>query len=386
MINVTKTFLPPFDEYTAVLKRAWDKGWITNNGELVKELEEKLEAYLGVKHLIFCNNGTIALQITLKALAIKGEVITTPFSYVATTGAILWENCQPVFVDIDEKNFCIDAAKIEASITDKTSAILATHVYGHACNIEAIENIAHKYDLKVIYDGAHAFGTKYKGRSVLSYGDVSTCSFHATKLFHTAEGGCMITDDDDLAASLRLYQHFGHIADEHFCMGINGKSSELHAAMGLCNLNYIDKILQSRKGQWLYYQSLLKHERLQLLEISPAIEYNYSYFPVVFESEELLLDSISRLKEKEIIPRRYFYPSLNTLPYIEYQPSPVSESIAKRVLCLPLFFGLGKTDQCEISAIILGTIEIAKRLSCSNNNKLKDIANDWKENIWIGHS
>ncbi len=353
MINVTKTFLPPFDEYAAVLKRAWDKGWITNNGELVRELEEKLEQYLGVKHLLFCNNGTIALQIALKALNIKGEVITTPFSYVATTGAILWENCRPVFVDIDEKNFCIDAAKIEASITENTTAILATHVYGYACNVEAIEKIAHKYKLKVIYDGAHAFGTNYKGRSVLSYGDISTCSFHATKLFHTAEGGCIITNDDKLAETIRLYHQFGHIGDEHFCVGINGKSSELHAALGLCNLNYIDAILASRKQQWLYYKTFLQHTSLQLLEVTENSPFNYSYFPVVFETETLLLEIIAALKEKEILPRRYFYPSLNTLPYIQYQPVPVSESIAKRVLCLPLFYELGSVIQHNIVQAIL---------------------------------
>src|SRR4051812_13653924 len=217
MINVTKTFLPPFEEYCAVLKRAWDKGWITNNGELVRELEEKLKQYLGVKNLLLCNNGTVALQIALKALNVKGEVITTPFSYVATTGVILWENCTPVFVDIDENNFCIDAFKIEDAITDKTSAIFATHVYGHPCDIDAIQKIADKYNLKVIYDGAHAFGTQYKGKSIFNYGDAATCSFHATKLFHTAEGGCIITNDEALAQQVKLHHQFGHIADYHFC-------------------------------------------------------------------------------------------------------------------------------------------------------------------------
>lgn len=355
MINITKTFLPPFEEYAAMLKRAWNNGWITNNGELVNELEQELKRYLNVKHLILCNNGTIALQIALKALNIKGEVITTPFSYVATTGVILWENCKPVFVDIDERSFCIHVSKIEAAITNKTTAILATHVYGNACDVEAINTIAHKHNLKVIYDGAHAFGTKYNERSVLSYGDISTCSFHATKLFHTAEGGCMITNDDELAETLRLYRQFGHFGDDYFSMGINGKSSELHAALGLCNLKYIDRILLSRKQQWLYYQSLFKHQPLQLLEINPNIEYNYSYFPVVFETEELLLDAMARLKEKNIIPRRYFYPSLNALPYIQHQPAPVSESVAKRVLCLPLFFDLDKTTQHTIAQIVLQT-------------------------------
>jgi len=354
MINVTKTFLPPFDEYAAVLKRAWNKGWITNNGELVKDLEEKLKEYLDVKHLLFCNNGTIALQLALKALNITGEVITTPFSYVATTGAILWENCKPVFADINSKNFCIDALKIENAITDKTTAILATHVYGHPCDIEAIEKIAMKFKLKVMYDGAHAFGTKYKGKSVLSFGDISICSFHATKLFHTVEGGCIITNNDNLAEKVRLQHQFGHIGDEHFTLGINGKNSELHAAMGLCNLKYINEILASRKRQWTYYYKALQvSSSLQLLTISSGIEYNYSYFPVVFETEELLLDAIASLKEKNIMPRRYFYPALNTLPYIQYQSSPVAESVAKRVICLPLFVGLEKEAQDEIIETVL---------------------------------
>ncbi|HVX25474.1 MAG TPA: DegT/DnrJ/EryC1/StrS family aminotransferase [Parafilimonas sp.] len=353
LINVTKTFLPPFEEYITILKRAWDKGWITNRGELVKELEEKLKAYLGVKHLLFCNNGTIALQIALKALNITGEVITTPFSYVATTGVILWENCTPVFVDIDENSFCIDASKIEGAITGKTSAILATHVFGHPCDMDTIQTIADKYNLKVIYDGAHAFGTQYKGNSVFNYGNVSTCSFHATKLFHTAEGGCIITNDYSLMEQMTLHHQFGHMADDHFCMGINGKSSELHAAMGLCNFNYIGGISKTRKEQWLYYQTLFKDSGLQLLKIKDENEFNYAYFPVVFKTEELLLETTALLKEKEIMPRRYFYPSLNTLPYIKYTPSPVSEGIAKKVLCLPLYHQLDKKDQLMIAEIVL---------------------------------
>jgi len=353
MINVTKTFLPPFEDYTAVLKRAWDKGWITNRGELVKELEERLKEYLGVKNLLFCNNGTVALQIALKALNIKGEVITTPFSYVATTGVILWENCTPVFVDINENNFCIDATQIEESITDKTSAILATHVYGHPCDIDAIQKIADKYNLKVVYDGAQAFGTQYKGKSVFNYGDAATCSFHATKLFHTAEGGCIVTNNDELAETMRLYHQFGHVADDHFCMGINGKNSELHAALGLCNLNYIDGIVSMRKEQWQYYHSLLKNSGFELLHIRSEDEFNFSYFPVVFKTEESLLETIALLKEKKIMPRRYFYPSLNTLHYINYKATPVSESIAQRVMCLPLYYQLNKKDQLIISEIVL---------------------------------
>ena len=204
MINVTKTYLPSFENYTTILKRAWNKSWITNNGELVQELELKLKSYLNVDHLLYTSNGTVVLQIALKALGITQEVITTPFSYVATTNAILWEGCSPIFVDIDSSTCCIDANKIEAAITERTEAILATHVYGIPCDVEAIEAIAKKHGLKVIYDGAHAFGAMYKGRPLLSYGDIVTCSFHATKLFHTVEGGCIICKDESLANKLLL--------------------------------------------------------------------------------------------------------------------------------------------------------------------------------------
>lgn len=359
MINVTKTFLPPFDEYAQTLKRAWDNAWITNNGELLQELEGKLTRLLGVDHLLFASNGTIVLQMALKALNITGEVITTPFSYVATTTAILWEKCTPVFVDIRADNFCIDESLIEAAITERTQAILATHVYGYPCAIEAIEAIAAKYKLKVIYDAAHAFGTTYNGRSVLSYGDISTCSFHATKLFHTGEGGCLVTSDSALAQQLFLYRSFGHIGEEYYSMGINGKNSEFHAAMGLCNLKYIDDIMQQRKAQWLTYQELLKGSGVQTLDISQQPGYNYAYFPVVFPSEATLLKAVAELKAHDIAPRRYFYPALNTLSYVEYHACPVAESVAARVLCLPLFYDLTNDLQHLITDTINADLKIA---------------------------
>jgi dTDP-4-amino-4,6-dideoxygalactose transaminase len=209
MITVTKTFLPPIEEYQAILKRAWDKQWITNRGELVLELEEKLKTELSVKNIIVTNNGTIPLQIALKILARKGEVITTPFSYVATTASIVWENCTPVFVDINPVHLTIDENKIESAITPRTTAILATHVFGNPCNIEVIDSIAKKYKLKVIYDAAHCFGVKYKGESIFNFGDVSTCSFHATKLFHTGEGGAMFCNNDELNHQLFYSHNFG---------------------------------------------------------------------------------------------------------------------------------------------------------------------------------
>lgn len=353
MINVTKTFLPSFDDYTNTLKRAWDKGWITNNGELSLELEEKLKAYLGVRNFLLYNNGTTVLQMALKVLNVTKEVITTPFSYVATTTAILWEKCKPVFVDIDTKTFCIDPSKIESAITPYTEAILATHVYGYPCDVHGIETIAKKYNLRVIYDAAHAFGTKLKGKSLLNFGDISTCSFHATKVFHTGEGGCIVTDSDEWTKKLYLFRHFGHIGDEHFSMGINGKNSEFHAAMGLCMLNHIDRILEKRKADWLYYYSRLKKANVQLLSVSDDVEFNYAYFPLVFPTEAILNRTMKVLAAKMIFARRYFYPALNTLSYVEYQLCPVAEDIARRVICVPLFFDLTKEVQDVVAETVL---------------------------------
>jgi dTDP-4-amino-4,6-dideoxygalactose transaminase len=340
MINVTKTFLPPFEEYTAMLKRVWDNTWVTNNGPLLQELEQKLKDYLGVKNLLVCSNGTIVLQMALKALNITGEVITTPFSYVATTTAILWENCKPIFVDINDSNFTIDVTRIEEAITSKTQAILATHVYGHPCDVERIEEIANKYNLKVIYDGAHAFGTEYKGKSIFDYGDISTCSFHATKLFHMVEGGGLVTNDNDLLNQLFLFRQFGHIYDNYLTYGINAKNSEFHAAMGICNLNHINNIREIQQKQWLYYFNKLKSSNLKLIEMAPHVKYNYAYFPAIFSSEDSLQQALNELNENQIFPRRYFYPALNTLPYLTYQSCPVTESLAQRVICLPLYVDL----------------------------------------------
>ena len=353
MINVTKTFLPPFEDYTATLKRAWDKAWLTNNGELVQELETKLKEYLGVKHLLFTNNGTVVLQMAIKAYNITKEIITTPFSYVATTNAILWEGCQPVFVDINNRDFCIDADKIEAAITENTEAILATHVYGLPCEIEKIETIAQKHNLKVIYDGAHAFGCVYKGKSLLSYGDISTCSFHATKIFHTVEGGCIITNDDEVARKLMLYRQFGHIGDDYFSMGINGKNSEFHAAMGLCVLPHIMEIIENRKERAELYNTLLDFTKLTRPASVMLEQYNYAYYPVLFKSEEQLITAKKLLIENNVNPRRYFYPSLNKLPfYDELIDCPISEEVSRKVLCLPLYYDLSLEDVNKISQLI----------------------------------
>ena len=353
-INVTKSFLPPFEEYQEAIKGIWENTWLTNNGPLVRKLEEELKAYLGIKNLLFVGNGTIALQIAVKAMELTGEIITTPFSYCATTTAILWENLQPVFVDIEPKTFNINADLIEAAITEKTSAIIATHVYGRPCEVEKIENIAQKYKLKVIYDGAHAFGATYKGKSVLSFGDVSTCSFHATKVFHTIEGGSVTCNDNELLKKLELYRSFGHKGDDYFSMGINAKNSEFHAAMGLCNLPKVADIIEHRKAISEKYDSLLNWQKLVRPTQNIAdFVYNYAYYPVVFESEDKLHEVTNALIKEEITPRRYFYPSLNQLPYLDfYHSCPVSENYASSALSLPLYYDLALNDVEHISAII----------------------------------
>jgi dTDP-4-amino-4,6-dideoxygalactose transaminase len=247
MIPVTKPFLPPQDIYQSYLDGIWKRQWLTNMGPLANDLELKLKDILKVKHLLFVTNGTVALQMAIKALDLKGEIITTPFSFVATTSSIVWENCQPVFVDIDKNSLNIDAEKIEAAITKNTSAILATHVYGNPCEVDAIDKIAKKHHLKVIYDAAHAFGVEINGKSIFEYGDISTCSLHATKLYHSSEGGLIITKDPELLKKLAYIRNFGFDGPEKFAeLGLNGKNSEFHAAMGLANLKYIAKLIFPR--------------------------------------------------------------------------------------------------------------------------------------------
>jgi dTDP-4-amino-4,6-dideoxygalactose transaminase len=347
MIKVTKTFLPPIEEYTQYLAQIWQREWITNHGPCVTELECKLKDYLQVKHLFLVNNGTIALQIAIKALDLRGEIITTPFSYVATTSSIAWENCIPVFADIDRGTLCIDPVQIEKKITEKTSAILATHVYGNPCNVKSIEELAQKYNLKVIYDAAHAFGVEHNQRNILQWGDISTLSFHATKVFHTVEGGAIVTDNDEKAHRIEYMRNFGHETQESFFgIGVNGKVSEFHAAMGLVNLKHFENILASRKEVFSLYDNLLFSSEIIRPSQPKGLKYNYAYYPVIFKSEEIATRIKARLNLIDVFPRRYFYPSLNRLPYVKYEPTPVSEDICSRILCLPLYVGL-KADDIE---------------------------------------
>lgn len=355
MIPVTKSFLPPIEEYTAQVQRAFDNGWLTNRGELVLELEQKLADYLQLQQskILLMNNGTIPLQIALKLLGKEGEIITTPFSYVATTAAIVWENCTPVFVDIHPEYLTIDETKIEAAITDKTTCILATHVFGNPCNIEEIDRIAIKHNLNVIYDAAHCFGVTYKGKSIFEYGDVSTCSFHATKLFHTGEGGALFCKDAELFHQLYYSHNFGHDGPLAFHgLGINGKMSELNAAMGLAVLPYIDKIIAERKHAVHHYDTQLNFRILQKLVVREGTNWNNSYYPIISTSEDQLIIIEQKLIAHRILPRRYFYPSLHDLPYVHTQQMPVSAQIASSILCLPLFTGLKNQDIERICSLI----------------------------------
>ena len=351
LITVTKTFFPPIEEYYSLLERVWKNQWLTNRGELVIELEEKLKKYLNVSNILIMNNGTVPIQIALKVMADGGEVITTPFSYVATTASIVWENCTPVFVDIHPEYLTIDETKIEAAITDRTTCILATHVYGNPCNIEEIERIAKQYNLKVIYDAAHSFGVQYKDKSIFEYGDVSTCSFHATKLFHTGEGGASFCSNEELRNKIFYSHNFGHNGPLEFHgLGINAKVSELQGAMGLAVLPYMNHILHERKQVVDYYNKNLNFERLQKLKLRDGVKWNYSYYPVIFENEEMLLQVQDKLNNNNIVPRRYFMPSLNTIKYVSNkQEMTVSEDISKRIMCLPLYVGL---EQIELDAIV----------------------------------
>lgn len=353
MINVTKTYLPNIDKYKSYIDEIYASGQITNNGQMVKRLEKKLAEYLGVKNIVLVANGTVALEIAYRTLGLKGFTITTPFSFVATTSSLVTNGILPIFVDINPNTFNIDPAKIEAQITANTSAIVATHVFGNPCDVEAIEKIANKHNLKVVYDGAHTFGVDYKDKNIANYGDITTLSFHATKLFHTIEGGALIINDDSLVQKARYLINFGIKNQEEIPhLGTNAKMNEFEAAMGLCVLDDIEEIKKNTKEVSDRYteelQGLVKFQKL-----NPHVTQNYSYFPVIFKSEEQLVKVQKALNEKDIFPRRYFYPSLDTLEYIEpKQECKISRDISKRILCLPIYGELMGNTQNEIIEII----------------------------------
>jgi dTDP-4-amino-4,6-dideoxygalactose transaminase len=338
-IQVTRPSLPPIDDLVKYLETIWDTGIMTHNGPLVQQLEKELCNYLGVKNVVCVANGTSALQLSLRALNLTGEVITTPFTFIATANIISWEKCCPVFVDIDPETWNIDVRQIEEKVSDLTSAILPVHVFSAPCDVAQIQAIASRKGLKVIYDAAHAMATNFKKASVLNHGDISALSFHATKLFNTVEGGACVTNDDALADRVRRMRFFGfdskkEIVDD----GMNAKMTEVSAGLGLANLKYLDQVRSNRRDKYLLYKSLLSDCKFLSFQKYSSEEYNYSYLPVLFESEEILLKIKERLENNNIFPQRYFHPSLNTVSIFQPQAVlPVSERVAKTVLCLPLY-------------------------------------------------
>lgn len=353
MINVTKTYLPDIERYQSYVQKIFSSGWITNNGALVNKLEQRLKEYLGVKNIVLVTNGTIALQVAYKLLGLKGDVITTPFSFVATSSSIIWEGLTPVFVDIDSDTFNIAYNKIEEKLTSNTSCIVPVHVFGNGCEVEEIDNISRKYNIKVIYDAAHAFGVKYNDKSILNYGDISILSFHATKVFHTIEGGALVINDDELYKKAKKMINFGISSGQIECLGINAKMNEFQAAMGLCVLDDIDEIIEKRKNIFNYYvDSFTGCNGILMQTLNKNCTSNYGYFPILFESEDILIKAVNALNQKEIYPRRYFYPSLNNIEYINRDSMPISEGISKRILCLPLYDSIKIEEIDEIVNII----------------------------------
>lgn len=363
-IQVTEPFLPPFEEYVEYLKGIWDRNWLTNQGPLVQEFEQKLQAYHGLSMRVHCvANGSLGLQITLKALGVKGEVITTPFSYVATTACPLWEGCTVKFADIESDTLTIDPKAVEAAITSKTEAILATHVFGNPCDVEALEDIARKHGIALIFDAAHAFGVTYKGKSILEYGDASMVSLHATKLFHAVEGGFIVAKDSAVLEKMEWMRRFGHKGTEEFHgVGTNAKLSEFHAAMGLCNLNHIDEILEKRKSICeAYDQALFSHQSSAISHQLSSIVYragssrNYAYYPLLLKSDASLLTVVERLQVVGIFPRRYFYPALDQVAALADSSlgCETSLNISRKILCLPLSDSLDRSVVDQVCREIL---------------------------------
>ena len=355
-ILITKSFLPSKDKYISYINKIWENHQLTNSGPFTIELEKKIQKYLKCGFISSVNNGTTALQIAIEALDLKNEIITTPFSYIATSSSILWQKCKPVYADICPKTLNIDPENIEKLINEKTTGIIVTHVFGNPCDISAIKKIAKKYNLKVIYDAAHAFGVKYKNNSILKYGDISILSFHATKIFHSIEGGALISQKSSVNKKIQYLRNFGHDGEEKFkYVGINGKLSEMHAAMGLCVLENIDEIISYRKNIYEFYEKLVsKINFITRPLIVDNTQYNYSYYPIILQNEKQLKKVKRNLNNNDIYPRRYFYPSLNKLGLSSYKDCncPISEDVSKKILCLPMSTYLKEEDIRKIIKII----------------------------------
>ena len=360
MIPVTKPYLPNREKLNSYIDDIYERNWLTNHGPLVQELTQRLEDYLGVENLLLVSNGTLALQIAYRALGVseatpgaQPEAITTPFTFVATASSMKWDGVQPVFADIDSNTWCLNPANIEAAITPNTRAIVPVHVFGNACDVEAIDTIAQKHNLKVIYDASHAFGVNYEGESLLKHGDAATLSFHATKLFHTGEGGAIIFKRKENLERAKKMINFGITGPDSIEeLGINAKMNELQAAMGLCVLEEMEDNLTARAAVWHSYQQALGLN-LQLQAKPEALYYNYAYFPVVFESEEQAVRVAATLKENVVLARRYFYPSLESVECLGAEADqPVSKDIASRILCLPIYSNLSAESINKITGIV----------------------------------
>ena len=362
-INVTQPCLPPLEEFIPYLEQIWENKWLTNNGKLHQQLERELADYLGVKYISLFSNGTLALISALQALNIHGEVITTPFSFVATSHSLWWNKIQPVFIDIEPEYLNLDPAKIEAAITPQTTAIMPVHVYGNPCQVEEINRIARKHGLKVIYDAAHAFGVKKDGVSVLNQGDLSVLSFHATKVFSTIEGGAIVCHSADMKHHIDNLKNFGFrgetVVEEP---GINAKLNEVQAAYGLLQLKYVDAFIQRRKEITLLYRAFLKDIKgIGYLEDMERVTHGYAYFPVLVDEDEygISRDQLyEKLKTFGINGRRYFYPLISDfspysqLPSASKENLPIANRAAERILCLPIYVDLSLDDVKTISSII----------------------------------
>ena len=361
-LYVTQPYLPPLEEFLPYLQKIWDSKWLTNNGPFHRQLEAALGEYLGVKHISLFTNGTLALITALQALRISGEVITTPFSFVATTHALHWNGIRPVFADISADSFNLDPQRIAEAITPHTTAILPVHVYGRPCNVDAIQQIADEHGLKVIYDAAHAFGVRSNGMSILNHGDLSILSFHATKVFNTFEGGAIVSPSAKAKAHIDDLKNFG-FADEVTVVapGINAKMNELQSAFGLLQLQHVDSLIEQRERVAERYQSALAGiAGISMRAAAHGVTANHSYFPILIGPEYPLLrdDLYVELRKKNIYARRYFYPLISEFPLYRNQPSavpanlPIATAVAQQVLCLPIFPGLAESEQDRVIAVI----------------------------------
>lgn len=361
-VFVTRSFLPPLDAYLDCVRDIFNSHWLTNQGQYSVRLEQSLTAFLQVPNLTLCANGTLALQLAIRLLGLNGKkVITTPFTYVATLSALLWEGCTPVFADIDPDSLCIDPHQVERLIAvhPDVAGVLPVHVYGNACDVDALESLSRKNGLSLLYDAAHAFGSSLRGRSLFTWGDAAAASFHATKLFHTVEGGCVITPNAADKEKLSLLRAFGHTSDAHKCLGINAKMSELHAAMGLCLLPGVPDMLAQRAKKATLYDTALGLKKDSCLRkpcFAAELSWNHAYYPVIFPDHASLMATINALKEHHIYPRRYFYPCLTMLPYVSSPPCPIAEDMAQRVLCLPFWPGMEERLICDIATIVRGAL------------------------------